>query len=361
MSEYFSNAPTKAGRMPVTPTMACTLPNPCDCDDLRFSSECTEVRRHEWRHNELSSSCCDEYMWDCGNKLNLEGNATIDHKNKVTLSTTLSNSANWTAVTSLAGHQHVGSWRSMRHTNIRMRCDSSTRSIVYCIYQRVAPSTSNSTSSSERHRLYYQARPGILHVRAASARLFFWGGGGGSLATFAIRGYAQAVTVLSFLLLHAAANHASSHTHTHTHIYTTDTCRSVGGGGGGVRMVCFSQLATPSNTCLVKSRPTGLSPTLFIMSLTHKEGIYGKMNAGLWSYIVITGHCWSISSEIHLTRSLINQNPNILITKAILEIEKGIVCEIARGDKHQLRKSSDRKAQISPLSGTNALLICAFV
>ena len=30
------------------------------------------------------------------------------------------------------------------------------------------------------------------------------------------------------------------------------------------------------------------------------------------------------------------------------------------GDKHHLRKSSDRKAQISPASGTNAFLICAF-
>ena len=29
--QYFSNAPTLAGRMPVTPTVACTLPNPFDC------------------------------------------------------------------------------------------------------------------------------------------------------------------------------------------------------------------------------------------------------------------------------------------------------------------------------------------
>ena len=34
ISEYFSNAPTatKAGRMPATPTVACTPPNPCACD-----------------------------------------------------------------------------------------------------------------------------------------------------------------------------------------------------------------------------------------------------------------------------------------------------------------------------------------
>ena len=30
------------------------------------------------------------------------------------------------------------------------------------------------------------------------------------------------------------------------------------------------------------------------------------------------------------------------------------------GDKHHLRKSADQKAQISPVSGTNAFLICAF-
>ena len=30
------------------------------------------------------------------------------------------------------------------------------------------------------------------------------------------------------------------------------------------------------------------------------------------------------------------------------------------GDKHHLRKSSDRKAQINPVSRTNAFLICAF-
>ena len=38
----------------------------------------------------------------------------------------------------------------------------------------------------------------------------------------------------------------------------------------------------------------------------------------------------------------------------LLEIEKEIVREVALGDKHHLRKSTDRKAQISPVSGTNA-------
>ena len=62
MSEYFSNATTKAGRMPLTQTVACTLPNQSDYEDLRFSPECTEGRRHERRHNELSSSGRDEDM-----------------------------------------------------------------------------------------------------------------------------------------------------------------------------------------------------------------------------------------------------------------------------------------------------------
>ena len=38
---------------------------------------------------------------------------------------------------------------------------------------------------------------------------------------------------------------------------------------------------------------------------------------------------------------------------------KEIVREVALGDKPYLRKSTDRKAQISPLNWTNAFLICA--
>ena len=43
----------------------------------------------------------------------------------------------------------------------------------------------------------------------------------------------------------------------------------------------------------------------------------------------------------------------------LLEIEKEIVREMAWGDKPYLRKSTDRKAQISPLNWTNVFLICA--
>ena len=50
---------------------------------------------------------------------------------------------------------------------------------------------------------------------------------------------------------------------------------------------------------------------------------------------------------------------SIIKYQKLLEIEKEIVREVARGDKPYLRKSTDRKAQISPLNWTNAFLICA--
>ena len=40
-------------------------------------------------------------------------------------------------------------------------------------------------------------------------------------------------------------------------------------------------------------------------------------------------------------------------------VGKEVVREVARGDEHQLRKSADCKAQVSPVCGTSALLICA--
>ena len=43
------------------------------------------------------------------------------------------------------------------------------------------------------------------------------------------------------------------------------------------------------------------------------------------------------------------RRPAILYQK-LLEIEKEIVREVARGDKPYLRKSTDRKAQTSPLN-----------
>ena len=52
---------------------------------------------------------------------------------------------------------------------------------------------------------------------------------------------------------------------------------------------------------------------------------------------------------------------NEINTKNYWKEKKEIVCVRLRSeDKHHLRKSADRKAQISPVSGTNAFLICAF-
>ena len=51
--------------------------------------------------------------------------------------------------------------------------------------------------------------------------------------------------------------------------------------------------------------------------------------------------------------------PIQILMPKLLEIEKEIVREVARGDKPYLRKSTDRKAQISPLNWTNDFLICA--
>ena len=50
----------------------------------------------------------------------------------------------------------------------------------------------------------------------------------------------------------------------------------------------------------------------------------------------------------------------LLIPKTIKKRKKRLCVRLRLGDKHNLRKSSDRKAQISPVSGTNAFLICAF-
>ena len=50
----------------------------------------------------------------------------------------------------------------------------------------------------------------------------------------------------------------------------------------------------------------------------------------------------------------------LLILKTIVNVKKRFCARLRSEDKHHLRKSADRKAQISPVSGTNAFLICAF-
>ena len=43
--------------------------------------------------------------------------------------------------------------------------------------------------------------------------------------------------------------------------------------------------------------------------------------------------------------------------KTIVDRKKRLFVRLRSEDEHHLRKSSDRKAQISPVSGTNAFLI----
>ena len=57
---------------------------------------------------------------------------------------------------------------------------------------------------------------------------------------------------------------------------------------------------------------------------------------------------------------LLIEKMNEINTKNYWKQKKRLCVRLLSGDKHHLRKSADRKAQISPMSGTNAFLICAF-
>ena len=52
---------------------------------------------------------------------------------------------------------------------------------------------------------------------------------------------------------------------------------------------------------------------------------------------------------------------NQINTKKLLEIEKEIVREVVRGDKHNLRKSANCKAQISRMCGVNDTDLCVAI
>ena len=54
------------------------------------------------------------------------------------------------------------------------------------------------------------------------------------------------------------------------------------------------------------------------------------------------------------------QEKKTLIPKAIGNRKKRLCVRLRSGDRHHMRKSADRKAQISPVTATNAVLICAF-
>ena len=57
---------------------------------------------------------------------------------------------------------------------------------------------------------------------------------------------------------------------------------------------------------------------------------------------------------------LIEKTNQIINTNNYWKEKKRFCVRLRSEDKHHFRKSADRKAQISALSGTNAFLICAF-
>ena len=78
--QYFSNAPTLAGRMAVTPTVACTPPNPFDCVIFGFHQSASKgVDLTDAITNKAAAGAM-ETCWDCENKLIEEGATTIHHQ-----------------------------------------------------------------------------------------------------------------------------------------------------------------------------------------------------------------------------------------------------------------------------------------
>ena len=68
-----------------------------------------------------------------------------------------------------------------------------------------------------------------------------------------------------------------------------------------------------------------------------------------------------LSLSLCISLSLPPSTPHAkLIPKTIGNRKKRLCVRLRSRDKHHLRKSADRKGQISPVSGTNAFLICAF-
>ena len=59
-----------------------------------------------------------------------------------------------------------------------------------------------------------------------------------------------------------------------------------------------------------------------------------------------------------LAMSVIDREYVIINTKKLLEIEKEIVREVVRGDKHNLRKSANRNAQISVINSAHCTDLC---
>ena len=73
--------------------------------------------------------------------------------------------------------------------------------------------------------------------------------------------------------------------------------------------------------------------------------------------VIETQDKWSNPAQSYFVLPI--EKLNQINTKKLLEIEKEIVREVARGDKPYLRKSTDRKAQIRKAFVQFSGLICA--
>ena len=59
-------------------------------------------------------------------------------------------------------------------------------------------------------------------------------------------------------------------------------------------------------------------------------------------------------------REIVAMTQSELVPKTIGNRKERLCVRLHSEEKHHLRKSADRKAQVSPVSGTNAFLICVF-
>ena len=97
----------------------------------------------------------------------------------------------------------------------------------------------------------------------------------------------------------------------------------------------------------------------------HTMDVWTAIREGcIWSFQVGKHAKWKTAIFVHVVRSLkgsysFHSKKWIKLIPKTIGNRKEIAREVARGDKPYLRKSTDRKAQVSPLNWTNAFLTCA--
>ena len=112
------------------------------------------------------------------------------------------------------------------------------------------------------------------------------------------------------------------------------------------------------NVVTMKTSAIGWPPWLITFwYLLISEQLYMLMHETMTWFLQIQRYQNGINQGGHPI-ALVSMATTLCETR-LLEIEKEIVREMARGEKPYLRKSADRKAQISPLSWVNVFLICA--